>query len=258
VSEALYLPTATDGAFDATESTVGPWDPKLQPGGPPSALLARAAERHAASWPGTVVRMAVEILGPIPVGQVTVTSAVTRSGRSVELVEAELAADGRVAARAHAWRIRQAELELPELVAVPTEHPPLPPETVDEVFWRCGFLESMEFRYTTGGWNVPGPATMWARLTIPLVADEEISGLQRLMTLADCGNGVSGALSINQWVFINPELTVHLARYPEGEWMCIDAETTVDRHGYGVATSTLYDLAGRVGHGAQSLFVDRR
>jgi hypothetical protein len=99
---------------------------------------------------------------------------------------------------------------------------------------------------------------MWARLRHPLVDGEEPSGLQRLMTLADCGNGVSSALPISDWLFINPDLTVHLCRYPAGEWLCIDAATTADPHGFGLATSTLYDTQGPVGYGAQSLFVSRR
>jgi hypothetical protein len=116
----------------------------------------------------------------------------------------------------------------------------------------------MDCRFATGGWDTAGPATMWARLRVSLVDGEEPSGLQRLMTLADCGNGVSSSLPIGEWLFINPDLTVHLSRYPAGDWMCIDATTTVDRHGFGLAASRLYDADGEVGHGAQSLFLSKR
>jgi hypothetical protein len=144
-------------------------------------------------------------------------------------------------------------------VAVPTDIPPMPDE--DSPYpegWPGGFLHAMQLRFPKGSWTEPGPATAWGRLRMPLVAGEEPSGLQRLMVLADCGNGVSNALPIDDWLFINPDLTVHLSRYPEGEWLCIDAATTADPRGFGVATSTLYDLDGRVGHGAQSLFISHR
>jgi hypothetical protein len=95
-------------------------------------------------------------------------------------------------------------------------------------------------------------------MRVPLIECEEPSGLQRLMVLADCGNGVSATLPIGDWLFINPDLTVHLCRYPVGEWLCIDAATTADARGFGVATSTLFDVDGRVAHGAQTLFIDRR
>jgi Thioesterase-like superfamily len=259
VTSAFYLPTGEPGRYQATEHTGGPWDPALQHGGPPSALLARAAEAEPGRWPFTVVRMAVEILGPVPVGEVSVSSQVVRSGRSVELLEAELTAGGRVAVRARAWRIRLAELDLPDNVLVPPDTPPMPAaDSAVPEGWGGGFVHSMDFRFATGNWATPGPATMWARFRYPLVAGEESSGLTRLMMLADCGNGVSSTLPIGSWIFINPDLTVHLSRYPKGEWLCIDAATTADHRGFGVATSVLYDASGRVANGAQSLFIDSR
>jgi acyl-CoA thioesterase len=80
-----------------------------------------------------------------------------------------------------------------------------------------------------------------------------------LMVLADCGNGISGRLPISAWMFINPDLSVHLTRQPEGEWLCLQAETTIDaEHGFGLAASRMYDRAGQVATGAQSLFVTAR
>lgn len=259
MTSAFYLPTNDDGVYLATDRTSGPWDPAMQHGGPPSALLARAAEQAPATFPATVVRMAVEILGPVPVGEVSVASRIARSGRSVEMVEAELSAGGRVAVRATAWRIRQAELDLPAIAAAPTRVPPMPTEDAQAgENWTGGFLGAMQLRFAVGSWTEPGPATAWARQRVPLVDGEEPSGLQRLMVLADCGNGISSTLPIGEWLFINPDLTVHLSRYPAGEWLCLEAATTIDRHGFGVASSTLYDADGRVAHGAQSLFVDKR
>jgi hypothetical protein len=78
------------------------------------------------------------------------------------------------------------------------------------------------------------------------------------MVLADSGNGISNALPPSRFVFINPELTVHLSRYPEGEWMCLEASTVADPHGFGLAYSQLYDERGLVGRGAQSLFLGPR
>lgn len=257
MSEAFYIPTAKPGVFESAESTIGPWDPTLQHGGPPSALLARAAEMTESAWPGTVVRMAVEILGPVPVAEVTVTSQVTRSGRSVELIEAELVAGGRAAAKARAWRIRTSELDLPDTVPATEPPPPIPDEANREP-WGAPFLEAMELRESSGSWSQTGAATCWFRQRIPLVAGEEPTGLQRLMAVADCGNGLSNVLPFDGWRFINPDLTVHLERYPQGEWICLEAATAIDRHGFGLASSTLYDINGAVARGAQSLFVSQR
>ena len=257
--DAFYLPLG-DGRFTSTEHTGGPWDPRLQHAGPPSALLARLIETMPSAWPGVVVRMSVDILGPVPVTELATRTEVLRSGRSVELVTAELAADGRVAMRARAWRVRRAELELPELPAghphpvpeFPTAESPLP------AGWGGGYLHAMEWRLAAGEWNERGPATVWGRMRHPLLPGEQPTGLQRLMTIADSGNGASNVLPLGEWLFINPELTVHVAAEPIGEWICLDAETVLTPDGFGLATSQLFDRTSLVARGAQSLFVGRR
>jgi hypothetical protein len=92
----------------------------------------------------------------------------------------------------------------------------------------------------------------------PLVPDEEPGPLERVLAVADSGNGVSSALDIRRWQFINPELTVHLHREAAGEWICLDAQTVISTGGAGLATSVLSDLDGQIGVGAQSLLVTSR
>ena len=60
------------------------------------------------------------------------------------------------------------------------------------------------------------------------------------------------------WLFINPELTVHLFREAAGEWICLDAQSNVAAGGTGLATSVLSDTGGPVGVGAQALLVASR
>jgi hypothetical protein len=90
---------------------------------------------------------------------------------------------------------------------------------------------------------------------MPLVGDEEPSGLQRLLTVADSGNGVSNVLEPRKWLFINSDLTVHVYRDPVGEWIALDAATAIGPDGVGTATTVLHDLTGPVGRGAQALLV---
>jgi Thioesterase-like superfamily len=95
------------------------------------------------------------------------------------------------------------------------------------------------------------------RLAIPLIAGQTPTPLQRALAAADFGNGVSSALPWGQFLFINTDLTVYLARTPEGEWIALDAHTDVDPRGTGVAYSRLYDERGPIGHSLQGLFIDR-
>ena len=117
--EAVYLPDDSDPrAFVATELARGPWDPNAQHGGAPSALLARAIERHdVQTGEGASVRVArltIELLRPVPLGRVEVAVRTLRPGRKVQLIEATLSADGTEVARAAGLRIREADRPLPE------------------------------------------------------------------------------------------------------------------------------------------------
>jgi hypothetical protein len=82
--------------------------------------------------------------------------------------------------------------------------------------------------------------------------------LQRVLAVADSGNGISSELDVARWYFINPELTVHLHREAVGEWVCLDAATTISSGGVGLATSVLSDLDGPVAVGAQTLLIAPR
>jgi acyl-CoA thioesterase len=79
-----------------------------------------------------------------------------------------------------------------------------------------------------------------------------------VLAVADSGSGISWVLPFGDWLFINPELTVHVQREARGEWISLEAETTIAQGGTGLARSVLYDEHGPVAYGAQSLLVARR
>jgi hypothetical protein len=145
-----------------------------------------------------------------------------------------------------------------------TSRPPAPALRPDQApalpssDWQGGYLAAIEWRQVSGGFAAPGPAAVWARMRYPLVPDEKPSPLERVLVIADSGNGISSELDIRRWHFINPELTVHLHREAAGEWICLDARTVISAGGAGLATSVLSDLDGPVGVGAQSLFIAPR
>jgi hypothetical protein len=256
VTDAFFLPRG-DGRFLATEHTSGPWDPRLQHAGPPAALLSRALATCEPREEMLISRVTFEILHAVPVAELEVSARVARPGRSVELLEASLSAGGREVVRAAAWRV----LRAPDTTAVPSpyEPPPLPDAEApmpDQL--QSGYLRAVEWRPVRGGFLEPGPAAAWTRLKVPVVEGEEPTGLERVLAVADSGNGISGVLDMKEWWFINPELTVHLERDPRGEWVCLDASTAITPGGAGLATSTLSDLDGPMARGAQTLYVARR
>ena len=114
----------------------------------------------------------------------------------------------------------------------------------------------MDYRFVSGGFLEPGPATVWMRMRCALVEGEQPTPLQRVLVAADSGNGVSAALDWREHLFINTDLSVHLLRPPVGEWVCLDAVTYVD--GLGLSDTALWDERGRIGRAAQTLLVRRR
>jgi Thioesterase-like superfamily len=180
-----------------------------------------------------------------------------RPGRSVELLEGELTAGADTVMSVRAWRVKATEA--PDVGADaptpprPDEATPPPPGLDD-----FGYGRAVELRFAAGGWGRYGPATVWTRLRVPVVAGEQPTGVQRVLAVADSGNGVSAVLSWDEWLFINTELTVHFRRPPRGEWICLDAETSIARGGAGLARSVLSDDEGVVAQGAQALLVAPR
>jgi hypothetical protein len=260
VPDAFY---ETDGErYVPTELTRGPWDPDAQHAGPPAALLGREIERHPGEGgPGRVGRITFEIMRSVPLAPLSVAVEVLRPGRRVELVEARLDdGDGEVM-RATAWRLRSDPVEIPP--GLEGADPPPAPETGEpRPFFATGqavgYHTAMDYRFVTGGFLEPGPATVWMRMRQPLVDSEEPSPLQRVLAAADSGNGVSAALDYRRYLFINVDLTVQLHRLPAGEWVCLDAITTPEPTGVGLTDTALYDERGAIGRATQTLLVAER
>jgi hypothetical protein len=244
-------------SFVPSESTRGPWDPDAQHAGPPAALLARAVERCEAREGVRVGRITFEILRPVPLAPLSVEARVVRPGRSVELLEASLSGPDGELMRARAWRVQAGDVRL----EVPAEPPPPGPEQgAPSDFFptgsEFGYHTAMEYSFVRGAFLEPGPATVWMRMRIPLIAGEQPTPLQRVLVAADSGNGVSAALDWRDYLFINTDLSVHLLRPLEGEWVCLDSVTRVD--GLGLTDTALWDEHGRIGRAAQTLLVRRR
>ena len=240
-----------------SELTRGPWDPGSQHAGPPSALLARAIELCEPRDGMQIGRITVEILRPLPIEPLTLTAAVVRPGKSVEMVEASIEGESGELARARGWRLAAGE----ETADWEREDPPPGREgaealeffpTGDSVGWHT----AMEIVFARGRFLEPGPGIAWFRPRVALVEGEEITPLQRVMLAADAGNGISAPLDWQTHIFINTDLTVHLLRPPRGEWVCLDSVTHVD--GIGMSDSALWDEHGRIGRAAQTLLVRAR
>jgi hypothetical protein len=254
----FYLPTGPSDRFESTAATAGPWSSEAQHGGPPSALLTRGLEQLVDA-DRVIGRISIDLLGPVPVGPLSVSRSVVRPGRAVSLLTASLYDEtaGRECATARAWVLPRADSG--PGVSEPLSHgpadgvaTPLPPS------WSHGYVDSVEWRWVKGAVNESGPATVWMRPLRPLVPGEELVGVPLLMTCIDSASGASAVLDPAEWSFMNTDLTVIVLREPVGEWVCLDAETTLTSTAVGVATSTVYDERGIVARSVQTLLITPR
>jgi hypothetical protein len=257
----VFFEPAGTSAFVATPATAGPWSAQAQHGGPPSALAARALELHEQDGGQRLARVAVDILRPVPLGKITVRTRTVRPGRRVAMLEAILEADGQEVLHARGWRIVVPDDEVAEVTTGPAP-PPIPDEHPLSLFrggHMAGYLEAIDWRFVTGGgFSTPGPAVVWARPKIPLIPDEELSPMCRALLIADSGSGVSATLDPVEFLFINVDLTVILPRDPAGDWLLLDAVTTIGDKGTGLAETTLSDIHAPCGAALQTLLVAPR
>lgn len=238
----------------------GPWDPGMQHGSPPAALVVWAAERIATPLPMRVARVTVDLMRPVPVAPLTIESEVVREGRKIQLCAIRLLAKGVVVVGATVLKIKvQADELPPEAVIEPVALPGPEQSRVERVDLSSSpFVTGMSLRAARGHFGVPGPGAIWYRVDRPIVQGAPVSQAMRAMAAADFCNGTSSVLDFRQWTFLNADLTVNFSRQPEGEWILLDAESWIGPDGAGLAMARLADQRGYFGRAIQSLVIEKR
>jgi hypothetical protein len=266
--DSIFIPTG-EGRYEPTEHARGPWDPRALHGGAPAALIARAFERMEPGAELPIARLGVELLKPIPLAPLTLTTRFVREGRRVQELSAELTADLGTGAeelicRASALRLQPVPGGLPASGHPPPAAMPGPEHGRAVEFALNGSAgtslatSGMEMSWLSDPWD-QGPGKVWMRLRHPLLPGEPpATPLVSLAATADFGNGVSAELPFDRYLFINADLTIHLWRAPQGEWIGLDAHTLLPGGGTGVAESVLHDTDGPVGRAFQTLVVQPR
>jgi acyl-coenzyme A thioesterase PaaI-like protein len=242
--------------FESLPTTASPWGADSQHGGPPAGLLVRAIEGLSDAVVG---RFTMELLGPVPVGEVAVSGSILRPGRTVQLAAAEMydVARGRPVATARAWLFPATASGPEQEPSTPTHGPEDGVHRERPTGWGGGYVDAVDWRWIAGDLAAPGPGVVWMRPP-DLVEGERASPVQRLMTCADSASGVSAVFDPQEWGFLNTELTVHVLRPPEGDWLCLDAETHLSGGSVGMAVSEAHDRRGLVARSTQALLVQPR
>lgn len=247
--------------YESTEGTCSNWDPRIQHGSPPLALLTKALEELADGTGLRVGRLSLDILGPIPVTTVRVRAWVERPGARISLMAAEMLIDRpdgtrRAVARVTAWLLATGDTA----DAATDRYPALIEGEASAVphAWQGapGYLETVSWRRQSTPEGAAAEA--WLSPLVPLVDAEPTTALQRLAMVVDSANGIGAALDPQRYLFMNTDTVVHLHRLPSGDDFGLRARGSVGPDGVGVTTAEIFDRSGFIGTCAQTLLVQRR
>lgn len=246
-----------EGLWHPAPETKGPFPG--QHAGAVAGLLAGCMERWAAAhWAGGEdsagaghpAQFALYLLRPVPVEPLAVEIEAIQTGRRVAVLRAQLSCKGKLAAFAELALIRG--LEIPTLGPLP-EEPRDPASAPPFDLWRYAespwYADACELRQ-----EAEPPHTIWMRARRPAIAAP--GPMARTAALADWISGLTrpdGPIDPKVGGFPNVDLTVHLARAPQGDW--IGAEGTPLWHGggHGLTATVLRDAGGVIGRAAQSV-----
>ncbi len=250
-----YFERTGETRWTPTEHVGGAWNTAEQHVAPSFGLLAHVVERDRDRRRDDALvlsRLSYDILGTLPMEEVTVAVRVRRPGRTVELVEAELSHGGRPGVLLRAWLLSTGDTpaiagtDLPHLPG-PATMAPWDPTTV----WPGGFIDSVELRREQQG---PGRGGYWVRTDVPLL-DEPVSATARAAGLLDIANGMTARAHPDEVAFPNLDLTAHLFRAPDPGWLGFDTTVSFGASGHGLTSTVLHDETGPLGTIAQSLTV---
>ena len=255
--------TRDGGRVTPTPFARGPWDPGLLHGGAVGALFAETLQ-EAMDAAYSPVRLTVDLMKPVPLQEMGVDARVVRTGRRLQLLEAELRFEGTIVARATLLALRPVLLEgdgfNPAVVA--------PSDTPDEASDHWGldpeqeaFIGgAMDFRFILNEGQLGG-GVAWFRLRRDVFdGGAPPSPLARAAAASDVGGAVSARRGgdFPDVSFINADISVHLARLPDGGWIRLTSSSTWEPTGIGAVASELSDAAGPFGRAHQALVLEAR
>ncbi|WP_308466662.1 thioesterase family protein [Rathayibacter soli] len=254
-----YYIALGDGRFESTVQAQGAWNPHEQHMAPVSGILTHCLEGFSPRPDLRMARLSFEILGLIPDGEFEVVTSMLRPGRTIELVQAELIAGGRVAVRASAWRMQRSDTSAVAAV----EDPPMPARDriaapASLTTWPGGYIRSIDVFPTVD--HRAGSGSAWLRTRHPLVSgardsDTPYSEFAALIGLVDTSNGIAVRVPPggDGYAFPNLDLQLHLYRQPAGRWLGLQNSVTFGSDGIGLTSSVLHDEVGPFGRAEQIL-----
>lgn len=239
-----------DGGVEPLDVSRSEWDPEHLHGVAVSGLLACGAEdalRELGREHFVPTRFHVDLFRPSRMLHTEVRTEVIRTGRRLTLIDVSLVQDGNTTARASALCLAPSENPGGEVWS-PTDRPAPPPEHLVGPGGRVG----IPFTSSDAPWSDrfedhqnAGRHTMW-HTGIPVVLGESGTTFQQVAGIADTANMVTnwGSGGVG---YINTDVSLTLARRPDGVELGLRALDHVQHDGVAVATAEVFDRVGPLG-----------
>ena len=240
---APFFTAAERGLVPAAEAQ-GPWSPDMMHGRLLAGLAALAIERDHGVAGFVPARLTVDLFRNPPMEPAEVTTALVRGGGRVRAMDATVRIGGVDVARASALFLRAGEHP-------PDDGAPLSPA------WDApppsGLLQQLDIgsafdvlQVGGRGFGTSGPRQLWLRDRRELIGGLPLTPFVRAALVADIASPLAnfgeGGLD-----YINADLTLHLARVPEGEWVGVETAHRVADAGVSVAFCVMHDERGPIG-----------
>ncbi|MFC9995051.1 thioesterase family protein [Nocardia sp. NPDC127526] len=236
-----------DGGFEPTATAASQWSSEQVVGPALCGLMARQLELEHATEGFVPVRLTVDMFSAARFRRTATPTLRVRDGNRIRVADVTVVQDGTVAARASAVLLRPAEQPPGQLWRRDREPQPPSPEVAPPwtelrppLFDSDGSAEGWSLRPTDHD-NSSRKRT-WQN-PIRVVTGEELSPFVRAALVGEATSMMTnwGDAGIG---FINTDMTLALARMPEGPEIGVEADSHLSEHGIAVGVATLFDRRG--------------
>lgn len=238
--------------YQSTPLAQGAWNEHEQHMAPATGIICAELDQFCPRQDMRIGRISLDILGLIPAGEFSVITKVIRAGKTIELIESEMHAQGKTCIVARTWRmLTQNSQRVKGLVDQQVLGPDSAPLWEGIRQWPGGYIQSLEARSHERNF---GKGIVWLSTSHEMVDGEPTTDFVRLMGMVDTANGVVPRQAWPfTWGFPNLDLQIHLHRLPQGQWLGLETMQQYGDDGVGLTSSVLHDIYGPFGRSEQIL-----
>ena len=239
--------------YCSTIHAQGAWNEHEQHMAPASGIIAAELAHFQPRDDVRIGRISYDIFGLIAAGEFSIVTRVIRPGKTIELLESQMQAQGRTCIVARAWRMcvddSSAVAGLEDQVI---QQPDALAQWHGMSRWPGGFIQSIEARIDEK--HRLGKGIVWLNNAKAMVENQPTSDFVHLLGMVDAANGIAPRQGSDfTWSFPNLDLQVHLYRLPEGRWLGLETVQQYGSDGIGLTSTVLHDIHGPFGRSEQIL-----